>query len=81
VDAIGRGERIKAWIARTQPEKDPVSNRLNQEDTAMEVLAVCKKVGEVAGKHCGSGAEVSARIGQGFQYLALSSDAEGKLYS
>lgn len=47
----------------------------------MEVLAVCKKVGEVAGKHCGSGAEVSARIGQGFQYLALSSDAEGKLYS
>jgi 4-hydroxy-2-oxoheptanedioate aldolase len=45
------------------------------EAAMMEVLAVCKKLGKVAGKHCGSGAEVSARIGQGFRFLALSSDA------
>ena len=45
------------------------------EAAMLEVLSVCKKVGKVAGKHCGSGLEVSARIAQGFQYLALSSDA------
>jgi len=41
----------------------------------MEVLKVAKKVGKAAGKHCGSGEEVSMRIAQGFQFLALSSDA------
>lgn len=45
------------------------------EAAMQEVLAVCKKVGKAAGKHCVSGAEVTMRIGQGFQYLALSSDA------
>jgi 2-keto-3-deoxy-L-rhamnonate aldolase RhmA len=40
-----------------------------------EVLSVSKKVGKAAGKHCVSGAEVTMRIGQGFQYLALSSEA------
>jgi 4-hydroxy-2-oxoheptanedioate aldolase len=45
------------------------------EAAILEVLSVCKKVGKVAGKHCSSGTEVTARIGQGFQFLALSSDA------
>lgn len=45
------------------------------EAAIQEVLQVCRKVGKAAGKHCGSGAEVSARIAQGFQFLALSSDA------
>jgi hypothetical protein len=32
-------------------------------------------VGKAPGKHCGSGAEVTQRIAEGFQFLALSSDA------
>ena len=45
------------------------------EAAMMEVLAAAKKTGKAAGKHCQSGAEVTLRIGQGFQFLALSSDA------
>jgi len=45
------------------------------EAAMMEVLKVARKVGKAAGKHCGSAAEVSMRIAQGFQFLALSSDA------
>ena len=45
------------------------------EAAMMEVLKIAKKVGKAAGKHCGSSKEVSMRIGQGFQFLALSSDA------
>ena len=44
------------------------------EAAMMAVLAACKKTGKAAGKHCFSPAEVSQRIAQGFQYLALSSD-------
>lgn len=44
------------------------------EAAMMEVLAACKKTGKAAGKHCFSGAEVTMRIGQGFQFLALMSD-------
>ena len=40
-----------------------------------EVLAAAKKTGKAPGKHCSSGGEVSLRIAQGFQFLALSSDA------
>jgi 4-hydroxy-2-oxoheptanedioate aldolase len=45
------------------------------EAAMMEVLRAAKRAGKAAGKHCGSGAEVSMRIAQGFQFLALSSDA------
>jgi len=45
------------------------------EAAILEVLKVAKKVGRAAGKHCGSAEEVSMRIKQGFQFLALSSDA------
>ena len=41
----------------------------------MEVLRAAQKVGKAAGKHCGSGAEVTMRIAQGFQFLALSNDS------
>jgi 4-hydroxy-2-oxoheptanedioate aldolase len=44
------------------------------EAAMMEVLAACKKTGKAAGKHCFSSAEVSLRISQGFQFLALMSD-------
>lgn len=45
------------------------------EEAMLQVLAAAKKAGKAAGKHCFTPAEVSARIGQGFQFLALSSDA------
>lgn len=45
------------------------------EAAMMQVLAAAKKTGKAAGKHCYSGQEVTMRIGQGFQFLALSSDA------
>jgi 4-hydroxy-2-oxoheptanedioate aldolase len=45
------------------------------EAAIQEVLTIAKKVGKAPGKHCGSGAEVTERIRQGFQFLALSSDA------
>jgi 2-keto-3-deoxy-L-rhamnonate aldolase RhmA len=41
----------------------------------LAVLAAAQKVGKAAGKHCFDSAEVTMRIGQGFQFLALSSDA------
>jgi len=40
-----------------------------------EVLKIAKKVGKAPGKHCVSSEEVSMRIAQGFQFLALSSDS------
>jgi 4-hydroxy-2-oxoheptanedioate aldolase len=39
------------------------------------VLRAATKVGKVPGKHCTSATEVSQRIAEGFQFLALSSDA------
>jgi 4-hydroxy-2-oxoheptanedioate aldolase len=44
------------------------------EAAMMEVLAAAKKTGKAAGKHCYNAAEVSLRIRQGFQFLALMSD-------
>lgn len=45
------------------------------EAAIQEVLRASKAAGKAAGKHCFSGAEVSQRIAEGFQFLALSSDA------
>lgn len=45
------------------------------EAAMLEVLAAARKTGKAAGKHCFSADEVSMRIGQGFQFLALASDA------
>lgn len=45
------------------------------EAAIMQVLAAAKKTGKAAGKHCFNPQELTARIGQGFQFLALSSDA------
>jgi 2-keto-3-deoxy-L-rhamnonate aldolase RhmA len=39
------------------------------------VLRAAKAVGKVPGKHCTSAADVSQRIAEGFQFLALSNDA------
>lgn len=44
------------------------------ESAMLEVLAACKKTGKAAGKHCFNGNEITTRIGQGFQFLALSGD-------
>jgi len=45
------------------------------EAAIQKVLAAAKKTGKAPGKHCFTSAEVSARIAQGFSFLALSSDA------
>jgi 4-hydroxy-2-oxoheptanedioate aldolase len=45
------------------------------EEAMLAVLEAAKKTGKAAGKHCYDGAEVTQRIAQGFQFLALSSDA------
>jgi 4-hydroxy-2-oxoheptanedioate aldolase len=45
------------------------------EAAMLRVLAAGKKVGTAVGKHCFSPEEVSLRIAQGFQFLALASDA------
>lgn len=46
----------------------------DHEAAVLAVLKAAKKVGKAAGKHCASAEEVSLRIQQGFQFLALSSD-------
>lgn len=45
------------------------------EEAMLAVLDAAKRTGKAAGKHCFSAAELSMRIAQGFQFLALSSDA------
>jgi len=44
------------------------------EEAIQAVLAAAKKTGKAAGKHCFTPAELTLRIGQGFQFLALASD-------
>jgi 4-hydroxy-2-oxoheptanedioate aldolase len=45
------------------------------EAAMMHVLEAAKKTGKAAGKHCFTVSELNQRIAQGFQYLALVSDA------
>jgi 4-hydroxy-2-oxoheptanedioate aldolase len=47
----------------------------DHEAAVLEVLQAAKKAGKAAGKHCNSAEEASMRIQQGFQFLAVSSDA------
>src|SRR4051812_23852578 len=56
----------------TQKDMGPGSRH---EAAMLSVLSAAKKTGKAAGKHCFSAAEVTTRIGQGFQFLALSSDS------
>ena len=44
------------------------------EAAMLSVLEAAKKTGKAAGKHCFSADEVTQRIQQGFQFLALLSD-------
>ena len=44
------------------------------EEAIQAVLAAAKKTGKAAGKHCFTPAELTLRISQGFQFLALASD-------
>lgn len=55
----------------TQQDMGPGSEH---EAAMLHVLDAAKKTGKAAGKHCFSAAEVTMRIGQGFQFLALASD-------
>jgi 4-hydroxy-2-oxoheptanedioate aldolase len=60
--------RLSMGVTETGPGTE-------HEAAMLEVCKIAKKVGRAPGKHCGSGAEVTERIAQGFQFLALSSDA------
>jgi 2-keto-3-deoxy-L-rhamnonate aldolase RhmA len=55
----------------TQQETGPGTEH---EAAMLHVLEAAKRTGKAAGKHCFSAAEVTMRIGQGFQFLALLSD-------
>lgn len=44
------------------------------EEAIQAVLAAAKRTGKAAGKHCFTSAELTLRIRQGFQFLALASD-------
>lgn len=55
----------------TQKDMGPGSQH---EAAMLHVLDAAKTTGKAAGKHCFSAAEVTTRIGQGFQFLALASD-------
>ena len=44
------------------------------EEAIQTVLAAAKKTGKAAGKHCFNAQEITMRIRQGFQFLALASD-------
>lgn len=54
---------------------DPAKAETELEDVIQGILAACKKVGKAAGKHCYDADEISERIAQGFQFLALASDS------
>ena len=45
------------------------------EEAIQEVLRVAREVGTPPGLHCGNAEQVNKRIEQGFQFLALASDA------
>jgi 2-keto-3-deoxy-L-rhamnonate aldolase RhmA len=55
----------------TQKDMGPGSAH---EAAMLRVLEAARKTGKAAGKHCFTPAEVTQRIGQGFQFLALASD-------
>ncbi len=55
----------------TQKDMGPGSAH---EAAMLRVLEAARNTGKAAGKHCFTAAEVSMRIGQGFQFLALASD-------
>jgi len=58
-------------IALSQKDMGPGTEH---EAAMMHVLEAAKKTGKAAGKHCYNAAEVTMRIRQGFQFLALLSD-------
>jgi 4-hydroxy-2-oxoheptanedioate aldolase len=47
----------------------------DHEAAMLKVVEAAKKTGKIAGKHCTGSEDVNLRISQGFQYLALLSDA------
>jgi 4-hydroxy-2-oxoheptanedioate aldolase len=55
----------------TQKETGPGTEH---EAAMLSVLEAARRTGKAAGKHCFNAAEVTTRIGQGFQFLALLSD-------
>ena len=72
IDAIFVGPNDLAASMRSKDNKSP-SGKATHEALA-HVLATCKKHRVAAGIHCGSAEEVNARIAEGWQFLAISSE-------
>jgi 4-hydroxy-2-oxoheptanedioate aldolase len=73
VDGCFIGPNDLALSMGLPPDQSGPGTRV--EEVIMQILEACKKVGKAAGKHCYDSAEVSERISQGFQFLALASDS------
>lgn len=72
IDAIFVGPNDLAASMRTKDGKPP-SGQATKE--AMEhILKMCKKHGVAPGIHCGSADEVNARITEGWQFMAITSE-------
>jgi 4-hydroxy-2-oxoheptanedioate aldolase len=72
IDAIFVGPNDLAASMRSKDNKPP-SGKATKE-ALDHVLATCKKHKVAAGIHCFSADEVNARISEGWQFLALTSE-------
>ncbi|MCI0379940.1 MAG: aldolase/citrate lyase family protein [Gemmataceae bacterium] len=72
IDAIFVGPNDLAASMRGKDGKPPSGEATKK--ALDHVLATCKKYGVAAGYHCGSADEVNARIADGWQFLAITSE-------
>lgn len=72
IDAIFVGPNDLAASMRTKDGKPPSAQATKE---AMDhILKTCKKHGVAPGVHCGSADEVNARIEEGWQFMAITSE-------
>ena len=72
IDAIFVGPNDLAASMRSRDNKPPSAKATKE---AMDhILATCKKYGVAPGLHTGSGDEASARIAEGWQFIAIASE-------
>jgi 4-hydroxy-2-oxoheptanedioate aldolase len=72
IDAIFVGPNDLAASMRSKDGKPPSAEATRE--AMIHILATCRKHKVAAGVHCGSAEEVLARIEEGWQFLAISSE-------
>jgi 4-hydroxy-2-oxoheptanedioate aldolase len=72
IDAIFVGPNDLAASMRSQEGRPPSGEATR--DAMKHILATCKKHGVPAGLHCGSADEALARIEEGWQFIAITSE-------